>query len=68
MREILYPVNRIEISLNIHIKKNLPYKIELKIYPNAPQAAAVRVLADFIFVFCFHFISHNYFPSLQTPH
>jgi UDP-N-acetyl-D-mannosaminuronate dehydrogenase len=38
------------------------------IVPNAPQAAAVRVLADFIFAFCFHFFSHNYFPYRQTPH
>ena len=35
---------------------------------NAPQAAAVRVLADFIFAFCFHFISNNHFPYRQTPH
>jgi hypothetical protein len=35
---------------------------------NAPRAAAVRVLADFIFAFRFHFSSHNHFPYLQTPH
>jgi hypothetical protein len=39
---------------------------------NAPQAAAVRVLADFIFAFCFHFISHNQLsfptnPALRLP-
>jgi len=33
--------------------------------PNAPQAAAVRVLADFILAFRFHFISH-YRLSLPT--
>jgi len=32
---------------------------------NARHAAAVRVLADFIFAFCFHFISH-YQLSLPT--
>jgi hypothetical protein len=35
---------------------------------NAPHAAAVRDLEDFIFAFCFHFISHNHFPYQQTPH
>jgi hypothetical protein len=39
-----------------------------KLAHNAPQAAAVRDLADFIFEFRFHFISHNYFPYRQTPH
>jgi len=40
--------------------------------PNAPQAAAVRVLADFIFAYYFHFISHNQLslptnPALRLP-
>jgi len=35
---------------------------------NARRAAAVRVLADFIFAFSFHFISYNYFPDRETPH
>jgi hypothetical protein len=40
----------------------------IKLAHNAPQAAAVRDLADFIFAFHFHFSSHNPFPSRQTPH
>jgi len=31
------------------------------------QAAALRVLADFIFAFRLHFISQNHFPYQQTP-
>jgi hypothetical protein len=39
---------------------------------NAPQAAAVRVLADIIFTFCFHFSSTNQVslptnPALRLP-
>jgi len=39
---------------------------------NAPQAAAVRDLADFIFAFRFHFSSHNQLslptnPALRLP-
>jgi len=29
---------------------------------NAATAAALRVLADFIFAICFHIVSHNHFP------
>jgi len=35
--------------------------------PNAPQAAAVRVLADFIFAYSFHFISHNQLSLPTNP-
>ncbi|TRZ75251.1 MAG: hypothetical protein D4R97_02710 [Bacteroidetes bacterium] len=35
--------------------------------PNAPQAAAVRVLADFIFEFRFHFSSHDQFIFPPCP-
>jgi len=42
--------------------------IKIRLVPNAPHAAAVRALADFIFVFRFHFSSHNHFPYRQTPH
>jgi hypothetical protein len=38
------------------------------IEPNAPHAAALRALAEFIFDFSFHFICHNHFPYRQTPH
>jgi hypothetical protein len=40
---------------------------QIKMAGNAPQAAAVRVLADFILAFCFHFISHNQFSSPTCP-
>jgi len=42
--------------------------LEIKIADNAPHAAALRGLADFIFAFCFLFSSHNHFLYLQTPH
>jgi len=34
---------------------------------NAPQAAAVRVLAEFIFGFHFHFSSHNQLSLPTNP-
>jgi hypothetical protein len=47
---------------------NNPFHLSGFMVPNALQAAAVRVLADFILAFRFHFISHYYFPYRQTPH
>jgi hypothetical protein len=44
------------------------WNLFINITPNAPQAAAVRVLADFIFEFRFSFNSFNHFPYRQTPH
>jgi hypothetical protein len=38
-----------------------------RVAANAPHAAALRVLADFIFAFCFHFISHNHLPLPTNP-
>jgi hypothetical protein len=35
---------------------------------NIAQAAASRALADFIFAFRFHFISHNHSPYQVAPH
>jgi len=42
--------------------------VAICIVSNAPQAAALRELADFILAFCFHFSSLNNFPYQQNPH
>jgi ABC-type uncharacterized transport system YnjBCD substrate-binding protein len=69
MREILLPLGKLQKTSTITYYKTLFLKYHfIKIIANARHAAALRVLADFIFAFRFHFISHNHFPYLQTPH